>query len=93
MTLVVAQVSPPPPPSPFPPSCNKISYCRLCIKKTHVLIECPYVKAPADLLRKREENVEEFNGTVKASQSYYPRGHGKFRGGTEYDRCLFHRKD
>lgn len=76
-----------------PPTNDRISHCRVCLKKTHMVMQCPYVKALAELLQKRKEIFNGFDGTIRSYRSYCRRGHRTFWGGRDFNRRHFPRED
>lgn len=55
-----------------------ISYCQVCLEKSHTLVQCSYVKDCRKILQKQEESCIEQEGTVKSSQSCCRCGRGTF---------------
>lgn len=68
------------------PASNEILYCKVCLEKTSTLIQRLYVKAPGDLLQKREKDFMKLRENAKSSQLYYRCGRETSRGGIEYNR-------
>lgn len=64
----------------FSPLSDIISNYGVSPKQTHMSMQCLFIKAPADLLVKREETFKDFNENAKSSQSCYRQGCKLFSG-------------
>lgn len=52
-----------------PPSGDKISYCCVCLAKTHSILQGPFVSKPSDLIQMREVSFRRCDGTYRAVQT------------------------
>lgn len=62
-----------------PPTSGKVSYCRICLKKLRIQMQCPFLNAFADLLQERGNKFKKFGKAIRSSQLYYCRRIKMFR--------------
>lgn len=73
----------------LPSTSERISYYRVCLKKTHYLMQCPYVSNLVVLLQKRKSNFKTSDGAIRSVQSRFRLYRESFRASNDVDQHVY----